>query len=393
MEDILRLNPCPNLTNEINLSLDGVQESKSSSISTDVYSCTFKNCRNVFPLRLIRPINRYKFDGQDQLRQVLEDLSASGTLIHNIVCDNPKRCFLKMIMSHAAKFGCEYCESSAVHVENINNFTEINTIYDLRKEKVKSQIQSLQENQGPSSNIKKIDTLQEMLKSLDRELKRKLKKIKCKHLCWPQSTSNGNPRTLENISAIVAQIEENPNPLSREEAKGIKGRSLLLNTYEFNLIDSMPAEYMHSTCLGVGKRVTELTFNVGQNRVRNTKRKRSDPKLFNILIRCVLVPFEFPRRIRNLDFGVFKAAEFRNIVIFFFTIVVECIEVKYVKERKLWLQLAFVVRACVLSNEEFNVIKKDTIKGLAKDCYKNYEKVYGPQNCTCTISYFRNKRK
>ena len=190
---------------------------------------------------------------------------------------------------------------------------------------------------------------------------------------------------MENINAIVERIENSPNPLPRNESKGVIGRSPLLNYFDFDLVENLPTEYMHIVCLGVGKRLVELTFNVGQTRVRVTKRKLSDPEDFNRLIRNVQVPYELPRRCRNLDFAVLKATEFRNILIIFFPLVIQCVDVKYVTERKLWLQLAYIIPACVLSNDEFNVINPDTISSLAQKFYKNYEKVYGSHNCTYSV--------
>ena len=387
MADILRLNQCPNFSNEVNLSLDGVQESKSSTVSTDVYSCTFKNCKTVFPLRLIRPINRYKYDGQYHLKEVLQDLMANATRLHNMICDNPKRCFLRHALGHMAMFGCEYCESPAVHVEKGFKVHEVKKKFDVQKKNLESQIKFLQtkEGPGPSADITNIETLKNMLKSVEENFKEEMKKVKCKHLCWPHTTANGNPRTIENINAIVDEIESNENPLPREVAKGFKGRSILLNKEQFHFVDNINTEYMHSVCLGVVRRLVEVTFKVGQNRIRVTDRKLSDPEHFNRLIRNVQLPNECSRRCRNLDFAVLKATEFRNILLFFFTIVLQCIEKKYKTERKLWLQLVYVIRACVITNAEFDAIVKKSISGLAVAFYKNYEKVYGPNNCTYSI--------
>lgn len=81
--------------NEINLSLDGVQESKSSNVSIDIYSLTFKDCQTVFPIRLIRPVNNYKPDNLYHLQEVLNDINLNSLKINSIICDNPKRSFYK----------------------------------------------------------------------------------------------------------------------------------------------------------------------------------------------------------------------------------------------------------------------------------------------------------
>lgn len=128
----------------------------------------------------------------------------------------------------------------------------------------------------------------------------------------------GNLRTKENIQAIVNEIKNNPNILQSDPdfCKGIKGESLLLNQPNFDIIEDSPCEYMHSVCLGLVKRTVSLTFKVGENRQRITKRKLSDPKIYNDKIRLVQVFREFSRRCRNLDFSVMKASEFRHIVLF-----------------------------------------------------------------------------
>ena len=187
---------------------------------------------------------------------------------------------------------------------------------------------------------------------------------------------------------ITDQIAEGAE-LSRDECKGFYGTSVFLHQDNFNFIECVPAEYMHSGCIGVGKRMVELTFNVGDNRERVTKRKLSDAATYNLLIILVLVPREFNRRFRNLDFGVLKAQEFRNII-FFFPIVLKCIPQEFVKERKTWLQLTYILRACVLPNEEFAEISNNVIKTTSTSFYKNFESIYGEKNCSYSIHMIGN---
>ena len=136
---------------------------------------------------------------------------------------------------------------------------------------------------------------------------------------------NSEHRSRQSILDIIERIE-NEEPLSWDEAKGINGKSVLINIPGFNFVYDVPAEYMYSGCLGLIKRLTELTFDVGEKRTRIKKRKLSSPLTFNALMMKKKVTKEFPRRARNLDFAVFKAIEFRNICIFFFPHVLPCIE-------------------------------------------------------------------
>ena len=199
------------------------------------------------------------------------------------------------------------------------------------------------------------------------------------------NTRTGKLRTVNSIRQIVEQIEANEGPLERHLAKGIIGKSHLLNQPRFNFITDIPCEYMHLVCLGLVKRVTELTFKVGDNKERVTKRKLSDPALFNFYISQIQVVREFSRRCRTLDFSVFKAQEFRNLLLFFFPIVIKCIDEEYSEEIKLWYNLVFMIRSCILPNSEFRDIPDRKIETACETFFRLYEKLYGKINCTYTV--------
>ena len=319
---------CPKFNPVLDMSLDGVQEAKSTSVSADIYSVSFQNCRSVYPIRIIRPMNKYKINEQEQIKAVIEDITLSGCILKTAVGDNPKRSDLRCALGHGSSYACEYCVSKAIYIRNIN------------------------QSKG--------------------------------HLAWPSSTANGEKRTILDILEITEKLE-NGEELTRDECKGFWGKSQLLNQPNFNFIVDIPAEYMHSGCIGVVKRMLELTFNIGENRDRITIRKLSEASKFNQEIAIVQVIREFSRRIRNLDFAVLKAQEHRNIILFFFPIVLECIPNEFPREKKIWLQLAFIMRACVLPNNEFNEISPSVINAVATSFYKNYEAVYGAKNCTYSI--------
>ena len=116
---------------------------------------------------------------------------------------------------------------------------------------------------------------------------------------------HGQLRTVPEIQRITERLKN--EQLTSQEAKGFYGTSTLLQLPTFNFIDSIPAEYMHSVCHGVIKRLLELSFKVGETRERITARKLSDPQQYNDLIANVQVPRDFSRRLRTLDLGVMKA--------------------------------------------------------------------------------------
>lgn len=142
---------------------------------------------------------------------------------------------------------------------------------------------------------------------------------------------------------------------------------------------------MHSVCCGVCRRLVELCFQVGETRVKESKRKLTPPQVYNEIFFLILLPREFGRRCRNLDFAVMKASEFRNILLFLFPIVLDCIEPEYNNEKKVWLHLVFIIRACIIPNEEFRVVNDNDVLSACAKFYKLYEQCYGTQNCTYSI--------
>lgn len=267
-------------------------------------------------------------DEQKHLNLVVNDLiNAEKFALKHFVGDNPKRARAKMVLNHASLFPCEYCFCVGTR---------------------------LKINIGTSKNTTKI--------------------------VWPASSRHAQPKTSEAVLDIINEIEENPN-MNRHDKKGVVGRSCLFNIPNFDFVRDAPAEYMHNSCLGVVKRMLELTFNVGEKRTRVTKRKLSSTEEFNKCMAETKVTRESSRRARKLDFSVMKAQEMRNILIMFFPHVLQCIE-SNAKERKLWLLLVFMIRSCTLPTEEFLPYHLEALAEVCPEFYELYEKLFGQVNCT-----------
>ena len=387
IEDLKKIHYSLNPSHEqdpqkIQISLDGILESKSSLTSLDVYSLKFIGCRNIYPIRIVRPCNRHKYDEQEHFRHVLNDINENGLEIDCAICDNPKRATITCIKAHSARNACQYCENCAVTYLDYNKRARaaIEKKYKATEQRLSQQLTQLE-------NEDEANIVQAQLISFNEEKEQEILRTGRKQLRWPSSTMTGNLRTLEGIEAIVSEIEKNPQILKTdpEFCKGIKGRSLLLQQPSFNMITDVTCEYMHLVCLGVVKRLVSLTFTVGENRERVTKRKLSPPYLYNNLIKDIQVVREFGRRCINLDFGVMKAAEFRNIVLFFFPIVLKCIEDDYSTEKQMWLHLVYMIRSCVIPNEEFINVKHDDIASACEKFYMLYEELFGQNNCSYSI--------
>ena len=398
MEDVRKIHAacCPKAETEvIKMSMDGVQESKSSSVSNDVFSISFHGCNKVYPIRLIRPINRFKYDVQSHIKAVIDEINEQNFKLSKLILDNPKRADFKCCMTSAATFGCEYCEAGAILVRDSYSKAELTTItkkYECKRKHILNTIEFLRESPGTAAakakDMEKIDNFTKMLDDLVEEEKKEKKKSNKRQLAWPSSTFNGLIRTTDLIKYTVNNIETSEIELTKQEKKGIKGKSHLLYQPNFHFINDIPTEYMHLGCLGVVKRLIELTFNVGEKRDRLTKRKLTEAIAYNLEIMKIQAVREFNRRSRNLDLGIMKAQEHRNVILFYFPIVVNCIEPEFPSERKIWLLLAFLFRSCILPNNEFENIPTELIKNASKQFYELYEKAFGTKNCTYSIHVF-----
>lgn len=366
---------CPNYVRnpKIQVSCDGVTENKSSSVSLDIYSFRMLNCRQIYPHKIIRPLNKYKTDYIDDLEKVLSNFRENYCRIMQYLADNLKRAIARGCLNHASLFPCEYCFQRGSSAKN-NLSDATNKHLDVKLALIEEKIEQLANSASSSSSLNK-------LYAIKKDLEESMNKTGRSKIVWPASSRNGEPRTNEKMREIVQKIEENPN-LSKEERKGVVRKSPLFDIERFNFVSDVAVDYMHTVCLGVVKRTIQLTFSVGETRPRLTKRKLSSPAMFDKLMSNTKVPREIPRRVRKLDFGVMKASEFRNIVLFFFPHVIQCIPEPEAKERKLWLSLVYMVRSCVLPSEEFRLIELSNIDYSCELFYKLYEKLFGVNNCS-----------
>ena len=389
-EDLIRIheskckNHDPNRPTQ--LSTDGLSESKSSTVSMDIFCARFDNCHTIYPHTITRPVNKHKLDGKPYLIHFIKDFINNECNIKQFIGDNPKRAFIKFCLSHSASFACEYCFNKGTSQKLCSEKLA------RQKENLESQIKSLNEkiakllegeteegedvSQPKQEEISTMTSIKDYLCVSLKELSKHQSKV-----VWPYSSSkNAEPRTTEKVIDIVNRIENGEN-LSSDQSKGVVGRSPLLALENFNFVLDVPTEYLHCMCLGCIKRLVELTFNVGPSRPRITKRKLTPVSVFNALIANIKGPCEFSRRVRALDFSVWKGQEFRNLALFFFPIVLDCLP-ENAKERRLWLLLAFMMRACVIPTPEFQLTEIKDIEYCSDQYYKLYEKLFGVLNCT-----------
>lgn len=81
-----------------------------------MYGVSFHGCRTVYPIKIIRPINKFKINQQEHLKQVLDDITDNGCVLSAAVGDNPKRSFFRCALGSGSCYGCEYCEGKAEYI-------------------------------------------------------------------------------------------------------------------------------------------------------------------------------------------------------------------------------------------------------------------------------------
>ena len=363
----------------VQVSLDGVSECLSNTNSLDVYSLRFAGCRMVYPLQIVRPIGKFRVDAQAYLDQFLTDVCSNNCTIDCFVGDSQKRSIARASKGHSAYFPCEYCEARGQLLHLLDSDLKIKKKnLHKQKEDLKNRLTQATSN----NNQNEIQTIKSMLTTVNENIR--AANTKHNKIVWPASSQNGELRTVEKVLEIIDKIE-NDDILSLDESKGSVGRSLFLDIPYFIYLRDIPAEYLHSTCLGAVKRGIELTFNVGETRQRNTTRKLSLASKFNELMCLVKVIREFSRRARCLDFSVMKGQEYRNIVLFFFPLIVDCIE-ENGKERRLWLLFAYMIRMCVIPNEEYEALDQNILDYCTSHFYKLFEQLFHARNCSYNIN-------
>lgn len=308
---------------------------------------------------------------------VVNDIFENNLTITQFIGDNPKRALARGCLNHASWYACEYCFSKGVKIlTNDDEIAKKKESLLLQKRIISEKIDAIKDLPLTTpAELENLRNIEQELSQLESNLKSKRSNI-----VWPKETANGPPRTREEMFEIIQKIE-NDVPMTVDESKGVVSRSILFDLPNFDFFLDVAVDYLHTACLGVIKKCVELTFKVGENRSRITNRPLSSPAQFNLLIRNIKVVQEFNRRVRDLDFAVYKGQEYRNLVLFFFPLILDCIEVG-AKERHVWLYLSYMIKSCVIPSEEIQPVPLNVIAECAQKFYETYESLFGPKNCT-----------
>ncbi len=298
---------------DIDLSSDGVPESRSSGLSLDIVSVRFHGCRNIHAIAIFQPAKKgLKDKDRIALRHFLDEIPETPLKVKRVIADAPKRAALQGLKTHAAKVGCPYCYA------------------------------------------KKVDGK------------------------YPSSTFRGEPRTDSRLrreaEALVAGTDT--------EDRGVRAVSPLVDLPGLDLIRDVPAEAMHLINLGVVRKMISMMYKT--NKTYEVSFRAADVALLNAALKEAHSLSDFSRKPRDLDVAVYKAEEYRNLVLAYWVAVLrsapgEC--------SKIWLLTVFIVRAAALPDKLYRKLDLD-LEELLRQWYVLYEKAFKKTNCTYNTHVF-----
>ena len=338
VKDIQRLHdrkmlgrPC---SDHVILSIDDVPQDKSSGQSITVLSMRFRGCRCIFPVAIYKPTKypKKQMTTRDIVMPAVKNILRNGLTIDFFVADAPFRAKLRAMVNHSGYYACDYCEAKGRHIGKVKY---------------------------PASFLKR-----------------------------PKFRDPDEHRIL------VERLEAGELSLQRDkdELKGIKGRSCLLDIPGFDIVNGVPSDWMHLCAEGLFERTFELSMKVYEGKDKNKYCFRNDRvpiEIFNQECIYVRGPSDFSRRVRAMDYANFKAQEWRNLFIAYFPVMLRCL-----RSSKAMLEvmhvLVYIVRAHMEDDEHFKEVHPQSLRlvDLSKYFAGLYQRTFGRDNCTYNAHVF-----
>ncbi len=304
----------------VDMSLDGVPESKSSGLSIEVLSIRFHGCDNIYSVGILQPAKK-GLKGKDEiiLRPFLEELEHAGLAVKRVIADAPKRAVLQGMKTHASTQGCHYCMAAKVNGK------------------------------------------------------------------FPSSTFGAEPRTDAAIRRVADALEAG----EIVEGHGVKGHSPLRHVPGIDLVNDIPSEAMHLICLGVVRRMMRCSYNIGPK--MSVSHKPADVAPLNRRLQKCKGITNFPRRPRDFDPAVWKAQEYRNLVLCYWPVLLDTAPNGTIKA---WLLTVYIVRALCLPDSLYNRLDCNVpATDLFRRWYVAYEKAFSVDQCTYNSHNFTHLKK
>ena len=102
------------------MSIDGVNETNSSSRSLQVVSLRFSGCKEIYPVVISRPEVfqkvSMKVNFEMYVKSLLDQLNTNGIKLEKLVLDAPERAACRKQKQHGGYYSCDLCEANPENV-------------------------------------------------------------------------------------------------------------------------------------------------------------------------------------------------------------------------------------------------------------------------------------
>lgn len=239
------------VSNVIDLSIDGVPESKSGGRSVDILSVQFRGCKQVYVVAILQPFVKALPKKVDIVSKMfLRDFPLTCLELRYIIADAPMRCKIRGTMQYNAKHGCDYC-----YVAKDKKYYPAATMHGtLRTAVCHAEI------------LRRIRDNQESLDDDD------VKGVREESVFAP----------------VIPSLD---------------------------IINDIPVEKMHLFDLGVSRKMMSLTYYSPIHKKGKLKFTRAPIGLLNAEFEDLKALSDFSRRLRDVDIGHWKAEEFKYLVL------------------------------------------------------------------------------
>ena len=311
----------------VDLSIDGVPASRSGLHNFDYLTIQFVGCKNIYLMAVFEPCTRRNvLNGEAALlEEVLRDLPGCGLQLRYVVADAPKRAKLQGIVGHSGKYSCNLCVASKTRIRHEGKAT-----YNFTSD------------------------------SLD----------------WPLRTLHMVEDALRDISDLGEADDS--------RVFGVRNESPLRALGDFNYIDRVIVEGMHLLYLGVFKRMLQMSFSQGAKPTGSVSFRRVSSKFLDEELLRMKTLTQFVRRIRRLDFAVWKATEYRNLLTAFWQAVVFTCPVETVR---IWIKTVYITRLLLLPDSVLPALGTP-LKDRLRDWFLSYQSTFGKHNMTYNTHMF-----
>ena len=307
---------------QFDMGIDGVPESLSGGVSIDVVTVRFVGCRSVYTLAVLRPRRTgLQICDSITLKMALDEYASlcAGTLkavnkvsLRFVICDAPKRAKILAQKSHSGYLSCQFCHIKGTYLDGA--------------------------------------------------------------VCFPpeQEGQLSEPRTKATFEECANDAERYGMP----DCKGIKGSSLLRRVAGFDYVSNVVQERMHLLDLGITRQLCRHMFGgkIGAPTKRSTGSvyRPVSPSAFDEGAKFVKVPSEFSRRTRDLNYGNWKAEEYRNLYLAFWPLIAEALEPA---PRAVWLHFVYLARGLMTRENGF------IASAQVRDWIRKFAAAYGASAC------------